>query len=511
MSTAHDGGTAATEGGVPAPTGSAYTIAARIARIDARILDAIASARTPLLDAVLPPLTRAADHSRLWMAAAALMSAAGDPATARAARRGLAATATASLLANQVAKRLIPRRRPAPGLMPLARRAHRRPRSTSFPSGHSASAAAFAAAACREKPLLAPVLLPLAAAVAYSRVHTGVHHPSDVLAGVALGASVAGALSLRRPLAERIPPRLVSRNRESGSPLPDGDGVVIVVNPSSGTSPGSFDYQELARRLPRARIVELCDGDDLRGVLRDAAADCRVLGMCGGDGSVNAAAAVAMEYRVPLLALPGGTFNHFTADLDLISVDDAVEAIAAGTVVRVDVGVVNGEVFLNTASVGAYPEFVRRREQLEEHLGKPVSAAIAGLWVWRHTEPLRARVEGRHKAIAMIFIGNGAYRPHGAAPAWRHRLDSGVLDVRYIEADRWSDALLLAASALAGRLDRSHRYVEQHARAFEITVPAGRRILARDGEIGDADPRLRFEVRPGALAVYAPPRTLDTP
>jgi undecaprenyl-diphosphatase len=70
------------------------------------------------------------------------------------------------------------------------------PRSTSCPSGHSASAFAFATGACAELPLLAPVLMPLAAAIAYSRVHTGVHHPSDVVAGAAIGVG-SGALATR--------------------------------------------------------------------------------------------------------------------------------------------------------------------------------------------------------------------------------------------------------------------------------------------------------------------------
>ncbi len=72
------------------------------------------------------------------------------------------------------------------------------PRSTSFPSGHSAAAFAFATGACEELPVLAPVLVPLAGAVAYSRVHTGVHYPSDVAAGAAIGIG-SGMLAKRVP------------------------------------------------------------------------------------------------------------------------------------------------------------------------------------------------------------------------------------------------------------------------------------------------------------------------
>jgi undecaprenyl-diphosphatase len=96
-------------------------------------------------------------------------------------------------VANGPAKLLVRRRRPFRHARPTLIRT---PQSTSFPSGHSATAFAFATGACAELPLLAPVLIPLAGAVAYSRVHTGVHYPSDILAGAAIGIG-SGALAAR--------------------------------------------------------------------------------------------------------------------------------------------------------------------------------------------------------------------------------------------------------------------------------------------------------------------------
>src|SRR5204863_7754859 len=134
-------------------------------------------------------------YSRLWLLIAAGLAAAGDNRARRAAGRGVVAVAIASAVANGPAKLLVRRRRPfsrsRPALVPM-------PRSTSFPSGHSASAFAFATAACGELPALAPTLVPLAAAVAYSRVHTGVHYPSDVAAGVAMGVA-CGVIAVRLP------------------------------------------------------------------------------------------------------------------------------------------------------------------------------------------------------------------------------------------------------------------------------------------------------------------------
>ncbi len=140
--------------------------------------------RSPGLDRVLVAITRAANYSRLWLLIAGVLVACGDERARRAAGRGVVAIAVAAALANGPGKLLARRRRPFwRSYPPLIRM----PRSTSFPSGHSAAAAAFATGACAELPELAPVIVPLAAAVAYSRVYIGVHYPSDVAGGVAIG------------------------------------------------------------------------------------------------------------------------------------------------------------------------------------------------------------------------------------------------------------------------------------------------------------------------------------
>lgn len=125
----------------------------------------------------------------LWIAISALLTAGGRRARIGAAR-GLAAIAVASAVSNGLLKPVFRRHRPGhqEPLVP-------RPGSFAFPSGHSASAFAFAAAACWQQPALAPMLGPLAAAVAYSRVRTGVHHRGDVLAGNAIGAAIGLAVT----------------------------------------------------------------------------------------------------------------------------------------------------------------------------------------------------------------------------------------------------------------------------------------------------------------------------
>ena len=160
--------------------------------LDVAVYAAVAATSTPALDRDLARLSRAADHSKLWLASAALLAAAGGARGRRAAVAGLGSVSVTSALVNLVLKPIGDRRRPdrqAHGV-PIGRHVAM-PRSTSFPSGHAASAFAFASGAGSVLPAVGVPLRAAAALVAYSRVHTGVHYPVDVVAGSLVG----GALS----------------------------------------------------------------------------------------------------------------------------------------------------------------------------------------------------------------------------------------------------------------------------------------------------------------------------
>jgi diacylglycerol kinase family enzyme len=257
-------------------------------------------------------------------------------------------------------------------------------------------------------------------------------------------------------------------------------------------------------------VVILTPGDDLVQTLRGAAERAEVLAVGGGDGSVNAAAGVAIEAGLPLLVLPGGTFNHFAADLGVAGPADAVRALASGSAIRADVGTITDadtgseRLFVNTASLGSYPHFVAARERWESRLGKRLAAVLAVVAVLRSERPLRAVVNGREFLLAMVFIGNGRYQPHGFAPGWRPRLDDGILDVRLVQTGRRLAALRLVLSLATGRLGRSHLYTETGSVGLSVSLPDGPTTLAWDGEIGPGSARLRFRPRHWAMTVYRP-------
>ena len=162
--------------------------------MDVAVYAAIAATPTPSLDRAMSRLSKAADYSRLSLASAAVLAVAGGRAGRRAAVMGLASVGVTATAVNAVVKPLGIRRRPDREAteVPFARHVPM-PASSSFPSGHSAAAFAFATGVGYTMPHAAVPLRALAAVVAYSRVHTGVHYPGDAVAGSLLGTAIGQA------------------------------------------------------------------------------------------------------------------------------------------------------------------------------------------------------------------------------------------------------------------------------------------------------------------------------
>ncbi len=481
----------------------------RVGHTDRALIRRSAALPASRADDVLMRVSRSANKSRLWWVIALLL-AARKGATRRGALRGVGAIAIASALANLVGKPLFPRRRPAEEEVPMHRRLRKRPTSSSFPSGHSASAAAFATAVAMESPRAGLVVAPVAAAVAYSRVHTGVHWPSDV--GVGIGIGIGAALLTRHwwPLHPDIPGRTA---HDADAPeMVDGDDMLVLVNPNSGVD-GHDPTEDVRFAWPKATILYPDAKRDLREHLTseiDARGTVRALGVAGGDGTVAAVASVAAERDLPLALIPAGTLNHFARDVGIRSMPEADAATELGNAVGIDLGEVEVEGlgdpshrwFVNTASLGGYPEMVRLREKLQQKHPKWPAAAIALARMLRHAKPLRVRLNGKPAEIWMVFVGNGTYAPKGFAPTRRPALDTGLLDVRYLRADLpYSRARFLLAT-ITRSLAASHVYQELDVQELDVELLDGNRRVATDGEVGPLGNRFRFRARPSALTIY---------
>lgn len=481
----------------------------RLDALDLALYRRAAAADTPLLDRVLPPLTRAADHGVLWTGIGIALGLSGA-ARRRAALRGLLCLSLASATTNIPAKLLADRPRPDLRPVPVPRRLLRQPQTSSFPSGHSASAAAFATGVALEQPLLALPVALLATGVAYGRVHTGVHYPADVAVG--MGVGVVAALAVRRawPVRPEQPAAALPTRRPAPA-LPDGEGLVVVVNERAGAGHRADELEcAMQRLLPRCEVVRVGAEGDVAAELQKAAERAVVLGVAGGDGTVSCAATIAYDAQLPLAVFPGGTLDHFAAELGIGGVEDTVEALRAGSAVAVTLASSDAEgdggYFLNTFALGVYPELVKEREKHEQLVGKWPALAYALLRVLRHAQPVYIEVDGHPRRLWTLFAGNGHYHPAGFAPSWRERLDDGCIDVRLVDADQSLARVRLAVAVLTGKLGRSRVHEQRIVAKLVIRSRQGGLRVARDGEAADGHAHLLLRAASRPLVVYRPDR-----
>jgi diacylglycerol kinase family enzyme/membrane-associated phospholipid phosphatase len=487
--------------------------------VDLRLFRKIAGWRsTPLVWARRKPptaferlmlwLSFAANMSRIWLVAAAALFKLGGRPGKRAAIRGVASIAASSAIVNFLIKPVVKRQRPSRDRIPAARHLVRAPLSSSFPSGHAASAFAFLTGTALESRRSAGLLVPLAVGVAYSRTFNGVHYPFDVASGALIGSAVAIATRLAWPDLPR--PGELEPNiplRRSAPARADGSNMAMVVNPASGSDvdPARPSVDEIRKLLPAARILELGDGDDPLAVARVAAASAPIVGVCGGDGTLAAAAQAAAEIGRPLLVLPGGTMNHLAHDLGIARAADAAEALRRGEVAEIDLASIDGRAFVSHASFGAHTMLVDERRKLARSIGRWPAQVLAAIRTLARTTPVEVTLNGELRSIWMAFIGNGTFHEAGIAPGWRHSLDDGTLDVRLLDARRHPSRAGAVLALLVGAV-RGSRWIQVLRRQRLTLSPAAGPIrLTRDGETFEAAGTIEAEAHPRALRVYVRP------
>lgn len=262
----------------------------------------------------------------------------------------------------------------------------------------------------------------------------------------------------------------------------------------------------------QANIRTLAKDEDVVAAGRRAVAenpDVVVAG--GGDGTLNAIAQSVVGSGVTFGVLPLGTLNHFAKDMGIpIDLPAAVDVICRGQVKRVDVGRVNGRVFLNNSSLGLYPQLVRRRDQLTHRLGhgKWPAAVWAALTVLRRHPFVQVRltVDGKafERRTPLVFISNNSYELDGLHLGARHCLDAGHLAIHIVNRNDRIGLIGLAVRALFGALRQAKDFetfcavrVEAHTRRKNV-------LVATDGEVSRLDSPLIYEVEPLALPVLVP-------
>ena len=281
---------------------------------------------------------------------------------------------------------------------------------------------------------------------------------------------------------------------------------VVVVNPHSG--PDETSASDIAEHFPGSTIRDL-DGKDVRRQLEaaiDSAESPEFLAVAGGDGTIRCAASVAAERGLPLVPIPAGTRNHFAKEVGVPTLEDAGKAAGpVGETRVIDLGEVNGEVFVNNANVGIYPQIVRERDIHQKRFSKQTATLVATWRQMRELHKFTVTVDGGDSYRAwMIFVGNGKYGASLVDLADRESLDDGLLDVRILRADGKLARLRVVAALLLGRIDSSPMAVFDEVSAIELGFARPRVDVALDGELIPMSTPLRFRCRPRALQVLVP-------
>jgi diacylglycerol kinase family enzyme len=228
----------------------------------------------------------------------------------------------------------------------------------------------------------------------------------------------------------------------------------------------------------------------------------------GGDGTINTAAQVLIGTDIRLGVIPLGTLNHFAKDLGIpLDVDGAAQVVLDGMVCRVDVGEVNGRIFLNNSSLGVYPAIVRLRERYQASgLGKWIAALWASLTVLRRNPFVAVRIIAEGQAMVrrtpFVFVGNNEYRMVGLHAGSRESLRSGRLAVYVLSAERRVGLLRLAWQVLLRGVDEVREL--DLLTVDEATIETRRPVLqvALDGEVVSLPSPLAYRILPSALAVH---------
>jgi diacylglycerol kinase family enzyme len=294
--------------------------------------------------------------------------------------------------------------------------------------------------------------------------------------------------------------------------------VVVIINAGAGQG-HDHEAADRLRGLLRATGLDaelvLADGGEaMIGAARRALEDgARLVVAGGGDGTINAVASVMVDSDVPFGVLPMGTLNHFAKDLGIpLELDAAVRNLAEGHPCAVDVGEVNGRIFLNNSGLGLYPDLVHDREKQQRRLGrgKWLAALWAALSALRRYPflSMRLKVEGERLArrTPFVFIGNNVYKMQGLAIGERERLDGRTLSLYVAQHPTRLGLLRFAIQALLGRLGEERDFDVVLAPGMEIETRRRHMRVSTDGEVTVMETPLRYRVRPGALKVVVPRR-----
>jgi len=297
--------------------------------------------------------------------------------------------------------------------------------------------------------------------------------------------------------------------------MPPESFVQVIINCSSGT----INSDEVSRQVTalfhasglRAHVSLATSGAQLVELAGQAAqSNNSTIVAGGGDGTISSVAAALAGTTKTLGVLPLGTLNHFARDLNIpLDLEGAINIIREGHTKSIDVGEVNGQIFINNSSLGLYPSIVRERQK-QQRLGYKKWPAFlwAAVAVLRRYPFLNVRLitggEEFSSRTPFVFVGNNQYEMEGLSIGGRRRLCAGELSLYISHRTGRLGLLRLALRAMFRRLRDEKDFSAMTTGEVWIQTKHKRLRVAADGEITVMKPPLHYRIRPAALRVFVP-------
>jgi len=295
------------------------------------------------------------------------------------------------------------------------------------------------------------------------------------------------------------------------------DSYHVILNANAGTANATGVTAAMLAELFEARDLQVTiDADSDRAMadrIRDAmASPARTIVAAGGDGTITALAAALVGTERNLAILPLGTVNALAKDLNVpLDLPAAVAALATGTTHRIDVGEVNGRVFLHKVVVGVIPGLAAGREYIR---GRQDSAAKIGFLRYIFRRLARARRiavvietsegERRIERVQALAVASNSYDEGLGQFFARHSLDRGTLTLYVLHHFTPRDFVRLTARMLLGRWQNDEALTMESVKSVTIDIRKPQLKVMFDGEVETLQTPLKFTIRPRALSVIVP-------
>ena len=309
----------------------------------------------------------------------------------------------------------------------------------------------------------------------------------------------------------------MSTDLDKSDPANPSPSVFVILNTESGkddTKPSADGIEEMFRsRGTRARVVTVTGGDDIPGRVRELIAqpgvDCVVA--AGGDGTICAVAGALSESGIDLGVLPLGTFNYFARRFEIPEeVEGAVDAVCDGRTETIDLGSVNGRIFINNASIGLYPAILKVREDIYRRWGRSRLAAYWSVVVAMATvyRPMTMSIEidgSREGAkTPTVFVAMSAYQLDEFGIEGSDAVRAGKFAV-YLAPDCGRFTLMWKAMRIAlGGVKKGEDFALFTGRHAVVTTKKTSQLIALDGERERMEGPFDFGIVKDALKVRVP-------